>query len=489
MNNNEILEKWKLLISACKSYYIDSEPTGMSDSEYDLLESRAILEDGFNVRDYVFRTYTIGTRTKNNWIERIKKEKVTGSMISAITEADTGGAKYYMLKYDGSSLAIYLDPKNGKPLRIVTCGNLNLEDLGIDQTAKLYKFLPSRFPKGIVAIQAEALVDTGRMGDLDPERARQKSNGLINSKYSEDEVNHYLTLRAFRYYTDDSEEGRKLRATDFREVLRSFKTVSSHVDGHIMFSPAETWTLPELLRFPGYTETDNTMTESGTFLNDGWVCYDSYGKCLKALKFSGAGTGSEGVIKTKVIGIQWNDQSEKGKDSWSANVLIDPVTIKGCTIRKPSAGSVSKLVKNDISFGASVSVILANSTIPMIGETFEPGNGDFDWPVCSCGYCMDSKDIYGSNLKCGNKECTVRASRMKKSLGDGLDLDRLLVIDRFKWSDTDIDLNVLLGFVDSSDPDGYRDYLFGYVKTELQKRILSLVWELSFKVLYENRQH
>ena len=38
----------------------------------------------------------------------------------------------------------------------------------------------------------------------------------------------------------------------------------------------------------------------------------------------------------------------KGKDSWSANVIVEPIVVKGSTIRKPSAGSVSKLVKNNI---------------------------------------------------------------------------------------------------------------------------------------------
>ena len=42
-----ILEKWSVLINACKSYYIDSIPTGLTDSEYDLMEQRAAQEDNF----------------------------------------------------------------------------------------------------------------------------------------------------------------------------------------------------------------------------------------------------------------------------------------------------------------------------------------------------------------------------------------------------------------------------------------------------------
>lgn len=486
----KILEKWKVLVEACKNYYIDSTPTGISDSEYDELERRAIEEDGFYVRDYIFETYLKGTKTKNSWIEKIKKTKVTGSMLESMVavESGMGESLYFDLKYDGSSIAIYLDPSTGKPVRVVTVGNLNLDNYGVDQTWKLLKFLPQRFPLGIVAIQAEALVDTSRLPDgVDPETARQKANGLVNSKNIEDEVNNLLTLRAYRYYTEESEEGLRVRGTDYREVLSSFQTVYSPIDSHILFAPADVWTTSQLLTVDkGYTESDKTVTSTGTFLNDGWVVYNKYGLCLGALKFAGAGSGE--LIKTTVKGIQWNSQLAKGKDSWSANVLIDPVTIKGSVIKKPSAGSVGKLIKNKITPGATISIVLANSTIPMVGQTLSPGNGDYQWPVCTCGYQMSEKDIYGSNLKCGNSRCTERLERMKEYLKNlptpaDLDLNKFLVIDRFKWEDTSVSVETMLGFVRSRDYDGYLSYLSGFLTTDLQRRNLALVGQPSFEAL------
>ena len=189
--------------------------------------------------------------------------------------------------------------------------------------------------------------------------------------------------------------------------------------------------------------------------------------------------------------IQWNDQTPKGKDSWSANVLIDPVTIKGCVIKKPSAGSVAKLIKNNITPGAEVSIILANSTIPMIGESFSVGNGDYNWPTCACGYKMGPNDIYGSLLKCGNPMCTERIGRMRAyvdSLADvnsDLDLNTLLVIDRFRWENTTLDKSVLLGYVKAGDEVGYKDYLMSFLKTDLQKRNMELVWKASYIVLHD----
>ena len=207
---DQVLEKWQVLINACKSYYIDSVPTGLTDSEYDELERRAAAEDSFFVRDWVFDNFMKGVRAKNSYIEKIKKTKVLGmTMFEAIKEfqAKVGKKVYCDLKYDGSSIAIYLDPKTGKPKRTLTTGGLNLEDYGIDQTWKLFKFLPKQFPKGIVAIQCEALIDTNRLSDTDPQRARQRANGLINSKYCDAKVSNFLTLRAYRYYTDDSING------------------------------------------------------------------------------------------------------------------------------------------------------------------------------------------------------------------------------------------------------------------------------------------
>ena len=491
MTEELLLKKWETLITACKNYYVDSIPTGMLDSQYDELERRAAIEDKFYVRDYVFRTFLMGTKTKNHYIEEISKTKVSsGTMIDAISkvEANLGKKLYCDLKYDGTSLAIYVDPDTGVPRRIVTVGNLNLKDFGVDQTWKLINFLPARFPKGIVAIQAEGLVDINRFSDGNPERARQKANGLINSKYCEREVSNLLTIRAYRYYTAETVEGLALRNSDYREVLKTFPVVQSPIDGHILFAPAQTWTVEELKKMPGFCEIDRTSTNTGTFLNDGWVLYDENGICQGALKYSGAGSGE--VIKTTVRSIQWNNQVTKGKDSWSANVIIDPVEIKGSVIKKPSAGSVSKMVKNKITPGAEVSIILANSTIPMVGESFTSGNGDFMWPTCSCGYSMTDKDVYGSNLKCGNPMCSERISRMRgviskyKDIHKELNLSELLVIDRFKnWKNINVD--TLLEFVENNNKEEFSKYLMKYMTTDLQKKNMELVWRPAFLVLKE----
>ena len=478
-----ILKKWENLIYAAKAYWIDSVSTGMDDATFDELEKRAIDEDGFYVRDYVYNTFLKGTKTKNEYIEKIKKEKVEGkTMLEALEEKEKElGIKLYCdLKYDGSSIALYINPDTGEFKRAVTVGNMNLDNFGVDSTAKLWKHVPHRFPKGIVAIQCEALVDLNNLPEgLDPEKARQKANGLITSKYLQDEVDQYLTLRAYRYYTSDNVDGEAIRAMDYPDVLRSFETI---VDdrGVIKFAPADVFTIEDLKKHPGYCEVDRTLTSTGFFLNDGWVLYNESGVCQGALKFAGAGSESDGIIKTKVKSIKWNDQVAKGKDSWAANVIVEPVQLHGVTITKPSAGSVSKLVKNKISPGATVSIVLANSTIPMVGECFSPGDGNYMFPKCSCGYQMSIKDIYGSRLKCGNTRCSSRETRMtgylqNLSTWNDLDLNKLLVIDGFDFGKTDIDLGKLLEYVVNDQYDKFREYLMSYMNTDNRKRNMELV--------------
>ena len=126
----------------------------------------------------------------------------------------------------------------------------------------------------------------------------------------------------------------------------------------------------------------------------------------------------------------------------------------------------------------------------MVGDVFSSGNGDYQWPTCSCGYTMSSSDVYGSLLKCGNPYCTERLGRMRSYLHSlssitDLDLNKLLVIDRFKWEDSGINLEILLKYVEEGKDEDYYNYLTSFLTTDLQKRNLNLVWQASFKSLLD----
>ena len=78
----------------------------------------------------------------------------------------------------------------------------------------------------------------------------------------------------------------------------------------------------------------------------------------------------------------------------------------------------------------------------------------------------------------------IALENLQKSIDD-LDLNQLLVIDRFRWENTGLDKTVLLMYIRANDSQGYHDYLDSFLKTSLQKRNLELVWAASFKVLTE----
>ena len=256
------------------------------------------------------------------------------------------------------------------------------------------------------------------------------------------------------------------------------------------FAPGYVMTLADLEALgPEVVEKDIWATPTGTFLVDGLVAYTADGRCVKALKYKDAGRGEA----VRVQRIQWNNQIKKGKDSWSANAIVDPIEIRGSVITKPSMGSVKKMVTGNISPGALVTLILANSTIPAISEVLEPGNGDFGWPVCSCGYQMDQKDTFGSLLKCGNPMCTERLNRMRNYLRtcgspDAINPDKLLIIDRTKLSEIPGLMMTLVNGIRSgiiTGPDGIKAELEKTLKTDLQRRNIALVVGPAYVALTE----
>lgn len=511
----EILEKHKEALEAARKYWVLNQPTGMLDHVFNQLELAA-RQDGLELRDYVTQELQ-GTRAKNaDYVEKVEKNQVTGSMLEAVRafQSEHPEVAYWIPKYDGSSLGAYYDTKTGRCVKVITIGGSNLNGLGIDQTEKFAGFFPDIPGSGIMMIQAECLVSLEHGFG---ENSRQKANGLVNSSYEplaesewlasgkgrtqkqyqgylkkfkenldqvKREVSDYINIRGFRYYTEPGFPG-----VDYKAMLESLPAVWND-SGDLKFAPGYVMTMADLEALgPEVVEKDIWATPTGTFLVDGLVAYTADGHCVKALKYKDAGRGEA----VRVQKVQWNNQIKKGKDSWSANAIVDPIEIRGSVITKPSMGSVKKMVTGNISPGALVTLILANSTIPAISEVLEPGNGDFSWPVCSCGYQMDQKDTFGSLLKCGNPMCTERLERMRKYLGtcktpEAINPDKLLIIDRTKLTEIPDLMVTLVDGIRSgviTGPDGIKAELEKTLKTDLQRRNIALVVGPAFVALSE----
>ena len=107
------------------------------------------------------------------------------------------------------------------------------------------------------------------------------------------------------------------------------------------------------------------------------------------------------------------------------------------------------------------------------------------------------KDIFGSNLKCGNQDCEERYERMLEYLStveDARDIDfnRFLVIDRFDFNkkldpSDHLDLVNNLFLIVGSDklgPEEFKGMLSAFMNpTGLQKKMLDLVATPAYRAI------
>jgi hypothetical protein len=349
---------------------------------------------------------------------------------------------------------------------------MNKNGQGVDQTWKLLKYFPEIDPR-IKSLHCEVLV---KMEHGFGEKSRQKANGLVNSTKDEmlQDVEDYINIRAFRYFTD-------YEGLDYIETMRSLSEVRNQ-NGDIKFAPGCCMTFNEIFGLdspyslsPKELDSDVLETSTGTFLIDGWVAYTKSGEVIKALKYKDAGRGEF----SKVIEIKWNNLLDK--DGFSSNIIIEPVYIRGVKVTKPTGGA-QKIFRDNISKGALVSVTMRNSTIPCIENCLKGGNGDFNLPICECGYKLTENDIYGNNLKCQNPDCIGRLNRMVhyiegKEINE-IDLNKLLIVDRFDF-DKKINKNDLLNkIIYYSNFSEFKELLvkeLSYIKfTNIQKKMINL---------------
>lgn len=480
-----LFKKHSRVLKAAEDYYVNNIPTGLSDEEYSYLEKLA-LDDGINPRNEAFKLLRGSWVDNADYITDVPKTQIEGSMYDAIKKFSSNyisDQKHEMVwydgdicdirwipKYDGSSVICYYE--NGIPYKVVTAGGMNKNGQGVDQTWKLLKYFPE-IDTRIKSLHCELLVSLEHGFG---EKSRQKANGLVNSTKDEmlQDIEDYINIRAFRYFTDYD-------GLDYIETIRSLPEVRNQ-NGDIKFAPGCCMTFNEIFGLdspyslsPKELDSDVLETSTGTFLIDGWVAYTKSGEVIKALKYKDAGRGEF----SKVIGIKWNNLPDK--DGFSSNVIIDPVYIRGVKVTKPTGGA-QKIFRDNISKGALVSVTMRNSTIPCIENCLKEGNGDFNLPICECGYKLTENDVYGNNLKCQNPDCIGRLNRMVHYLEgkeiNEIDLNKLLVIDRFdfdkKINKSDL-LNKIIYYSNFSE---FKELLvkeLSYIKfTNIQRKMINL---------------
>lgn len=338
----------------------DDEP------EFDIYSYIKYENDGLSVKHMlddsplVFRDFT-----KTNDIESIDSEEKFIEL----------SKDYYILpKFDGSSTVTTYDAQ-GNLDKIVSRGD---DEWGFLNTNKLRnKVINHR--DGVRIQLGEAVVAKVNGG-------RAKANGMINSKYLQDDVDKFLTIIPFDFYLSDGTKTPNL------DVL---------VDDYSVFS---------MIRDKGeYIYHKSGDVNDGAIIPcDGIVGYPkpegakyaTEGETLRIIKlyFSEA---KESIIRN----IDW-EPAETGVIHPVAN--FDTVEIDDTYVSRANLYNYQNVINKKYYPGVAVSVIKANMTIPDIKEVINPDDTEAQKYIESitCPYCGTKLIPYGNvDCICPNDSC------------------------------------------------------------------------------------
>jgi len=349
-----------VLIEAANNYY-NGRPTGITDLDYDNIYNAIKLEKpSFSIFDYV--KYDSDSCHAVHPIEIPTFEKINFKDMP--TEAINSSSIVLTPKYDGCSIVAYYN--NGELFNILTRSD---ETTGVVQTNKLRNKVPQTVDKSIRAILFEAVT-------LDN---RSAANGLINSKYKQDEVDSKLFLRPF----DCVLVNRQLGYVERMELTGLDYTVLDSSDINDLQKATDS---PKL--YVGSIDAEVPI--------DGVVAYSrtnpSFGKIYKFYL-----TTEKSSVVTKM-------HFEQSKDTGIANIRVEyePVKIGSITAKMSgNPGSWATVKEKKLGVGSKIKIALAKMTIPYITEHTE-------WteePIPICPWCGKEFSDFEGKLICDNEDC------------------------------------------------------------------------------------
>lgn len=371
----------------------------MSDFNYDSLVSEFESEFGTSVKSLIEWDDQMKFENRNPVSlskTAVQDNDLIGAVRDYIKSQGYGFDDYYVLaKYDGCSIKAEYD--NGKLVRILGTPD---ERFGILRTKAFWNKFPHYVDPSISSLIGEVLVDYRPYGQL----ARNKANGLTNSKLMDGEVDKLAQVRIYIVNYHDTTE------YDYgRQMDSLWNLLNEDTEGH--FKVAYPWKGTEF-------ESENftplfDFPNGDHFQLDGLVVYGRNG--IHGFKFY----FTESQI-TKVENISW---SQLPNGSFAPTLEITPIVLNDKNIGRISANGVPTMINSEIGVGSEIEAILVNMTIPKVHNVISPSN-DFRYPTCKCGYQLSENDIYGATLKCGNEGlCSDKYNKWKTSLSEKLTYD------------------------------------------------------------------
>lgn len=423
-------------------------------------------------------------RSELLWLEKFS---TSNNDITEYWNKENGKVK--LPKYDGSSLVAYYT--NGKLSHILSMSD---KYTGVVQTNKFKEFFPSKLSSNISYLQAECLVDVRLY-----ENARGKANGLVNSKWIQEDVEKYTTIVGFRL-------------VDINNEILSWDEVK---EMNIIPIHRENTTVPKFIISPEVHEIDLVERGIGHYISKDKTVDFKF--CLDGIVYAEDNSWDKPwcykydylyTAKTTVLDIIWSETSSEG---FSSVLAVDPVELENKWIYGPSTNGVPKMIELGCGIGSTIEVAFSGLTIPKVINVIE--KGPISYPVCFCGKQLSEDNIHGALIKCDDPNCSrkleLRQGWMVDHLNDkpiedeGLsDKEYILKylewfvftylnIARFnyetcRWHDFSGYESQLLESIMSEDVEGFKQIIYdNYSMTYLRKQDIEINSLSTIKVIKE----
>lgn len=446
-----------------------------TNSEYDEMLAKVKEQDPyFNEFDYLPRVEGNESIKHRPGIPVLEKYSPKDNEIRQYWIKEEGKVKYP--KYDGSSLVIYYT--DGKLSHIASMGD---KYSGVDQTEKFSRFVPPTVDPKVSFIRCECLVDPRKY-----ENARGKANGLVNSKYLQEEVDKLAFLIGYQVIDLNG----KLIPRSEWNVLNLIVVAGLGVKFLMSPEVQDITLLPER----GYARIDKYDLE---FCIDGIVYAedDNWGVPW-AYKYDYLNTA-----KTTVDYISWRETNHGG---YTPVLEIDPVTLESKTISNVSTNGVRKFLDLGCGIGSEIEVAFSGMTIPKVIRVIKEAPTE----LCKCSHCSTqlTKDyIFGNQVKCHNLDCKGKieyqtkwydnyvASMNKEEIKKDIEslVFWLLNLSNFSYSSkrvvaAPVITQKMLEYIESQDVDKFNDLIWNsYNMTETRWDEMVLNSKATIKVIHD----
>lgn len=345
------------VIEEANNFY-NGRNTNISDAVYDGLLKFILDEDpSFNIYDHV-KYDTDGVKISHNIKFRDFEKRADIACIDSEEKFNKMREKYYILpKFDGSSIVTHFNEDG----TLKSSASRSDDVTGFVQTNKLRnKIANCSIPEGCLTMLAEAVCP--KYGDDGESLNRSKANGLINSKYCQEDVDKYITLMPFDFYMKD---GTKMPNLDL-EVTDYNVFCKLRDDGEYIYS-----------------------VNGKLYPCDGIV---NYPKDFKDEKIDIHKLYYSEMKDSILRDIIWYPADNSGVMNPTA--VYDTVTIDETNVSKASVFNYQFVKDHNMYIGMPLKIIKANLTIPQIHES------TWKLPENDCDEAKSKSEAYLDSLRC-----------------------------------------------------------------------------------------